>query len=188
LDFQATPFCILVFTYLLLSKKTPLKLLRDSVKRLKKLADENTGKAILYIYLNIRKGTKEKYVAAVKFRLHAWSDIISKKKTKVNTTSEDKWIEWKDNIPRTGMGNDDIALVHFIPDAFGIDATKTFTDKLVEFAKSNGVTQPGTGADRSGRNKAEGYIRRQNEIVGMVKLVRAWHAIGKTVRQFIFTY
>ena len=37
------------------------------------------------------------------------------------------------------------------------------------------------GADLNGRNAAESYVDRKGEIVGCIKLVKYWHAIGHTV-------
>lgn len=39
----------------------------------------------------------------------------------------------------------------------------------------------GTGADGSGRNCADSYVYHDEELVGLVKLVSAWHGIGHTV-------
>ena len=38
------------------------------------------------------------------------------------------------------------------------------------------------GADKKGRNAAESYVKREGELVGCIKLVKIWHAIGHTVR------
>lgn len=37
------------------------------------------------------------------------------------------------------------------------------------------------GADMNGRNAAESYVEREGELVGCIKLVKLWHAIGHTV-------
>jgi len=38
-----------------------------------------------------------------------------------------------------------------------------------------------SGADLNGRNSAESYVDREGELVGCIKLVKLWHAIGHTV-------
>lgn len=38
------------------------------------------------------------------------------------------------------------------------------------------------GADLNGRNSADSYVVREGELVGCIKLVKLWHAIGHTVR------
>jgi len=39
-----------------------------------------------------------------------------------------------------------------------------------------------SGADLKGRNTAQSYVQRDGELVGCIKLVKLWHAIGHTVR------
>lgn len=39
-----------------------------------------------------------------------------------------------------------------------------------------------SGADLKGRNAAQSYVQRDGELVGCIKLVKLWHAIGHTVR------
>lgn len=38
-----------------------------------------------------------------------------------------------------------------------------------------------SGADINGRNAAKSYVERDGELVGCIKLVKLWHAIGHTV-------
>jgi len=42
-----------------------------------------------------------------------------------------------------------------------------------------------SGADLGGRNAAESYVKREGELVGCIKLVKLWHAIGHTVRPMV---
>ena len=44
------------------------------------------------------------------------------------------------------------------------------------------------GADLNGRNTAESYVEREGELVGCIKLVKLWHAIGHTVRISVSIY
>jgi hypothetical protein len=44
------------------------------------------------------------------------------------------------------------------------------------------------GADLNGRNAAESYIKREGELVGCIKLVKLWHAIGHSVRIVYIPY
>jgi hypothetical protein len=44
------------------------------------------------------------------------------------------------------------------------------------------------GADLNGRNAADSYVNRKGELVGCIKLVKLWHAIGHTVRIVNFLY
>lgn len=44
------------------------------------------------------------------------------------------------------------------------------------------------GADGNGRNSAESYVEREGELVGCIKLVKLWHAIGHTVRIVVILY
>lgn len=44
----------------------------------------------------------------------------------------------------------------------------------------------GKGADGKGRNAESSYIKRKGELVGIIKLVLLWHAIGHTVGYFHF--
>lgn len=65
---------------------------------------------------------------------------------------------------------------------------------LMQMGKSVKLTI--SGADLNGRNAAESYVEREGELVGCIKLVKLWHAIGHTVRivdiiydlRFIFLY
>lgn len=45
-----------------------------------------------------------------------------------------------------------------------------------------------SGADLKGRNAVESYVQRDNELVGCIKLVKLWHAIGHTVRLVVIIY
>lgn len=42
-----------------------------------------------------------------------------------------------------------------------------------------------SGADTSGRNAPESYVERDGELVGCIKLVKLWHAIGHTVSPMV---
>jgi hypothetical protein len=44
--------------------------------------------------------------------------------------------------------------------------------------------QVGGGADGTGRNCAKSYLKRKNEVAGIIKLVKLWHAIGHTASTF----
>lgn len=44
------------------------------------------------------------------------------------------------------------------------------------------------GADLNGRNAPDSYMKRKGELVGCIKLVKLWHAIGHTVRIFDILY
>jgi hypothetical protein len=44
------------------------------------------------------------------------------------------------------------------------------------------------GADLNGRNNAQSYVKRKGELVGCIKLVKLWHAIGHTVRIVVILY
>jgi hypothetical protein len=44
------------------------------------------------------------------------------------------------------------------------------------------------GADLNGRNAADSYVDREGELVGCIKLVKLWHAIGHTVRNVDILY
>ena len=43
-----------------------------------------------------------------------------------------------------------------------------------------------SGADLNGRNSIESYLERDGELVGCIKLVKLWHAIGHTVCLVVF--
>ncbi len=45
-----------------------------------------------------------------------------------------------------------------------------------------------SGADLNGRNSIESYLQRDGELVGCIKLVKLWHAIGHTVCLAIFKF
>ena len=45
-----------------------------------------------------------------------------------------------------------------------------------------------SGADLNSRNAAESYVERDGELVGCIKLVKLWHAIGHTVCLSIIQY
>ena len=45
-----------------------------------------------------------------------------------------------------------------------------------------------SGADLKGRNAVESYVQRDNELMGCIKLVKLWHAIGHTVRLVVILY
>ena len=45
-----------------------------------------------------------------------------------------------------------------------------------------------SGADLMGRNAAESYVERDGELVGCIKLVKLWHAIGHTVCLMVILY
>ena len=51
---------------------------------------------------------------------------------------------------------------------------------LMQMGKSVKLTI--SGADLNGRNAVESYVEREGELVGCIKLVKLWHAIGHTVR------
>lgn len=44
------------------------------------------------------------------------------------------------------------------------------------------------GADLNGRNAADSYVERKGELMGCIKLVKMWHAIGQTVRLVVILY
>lgn len=53
--------------------------------------------------------------------------------------------------------------------------------KILMELGNNVQLEVGTGADGSGRNSADSYVYHEQELVGLVKLVSAWHGIGHTV-------
>jgi hypothetical protein len=46
----------------------------------------------------------------------------------------------------------------------------------------------GGGADGNGRNSAKSYIKRKGELLGLIKLVLLWHAIGHPVSAYNSTF
>jgi hypothetical protein len=55
-------------------------------------------------------------------------------------------------------------------------------DVLMNMAKGVKL-KVGGGADAKGRNGRHSYVRRSGEVVGIIKLVKLWHAIGHSVRE-----
>jgi hypothetical protein len=106
----------------------------------------------------------------------SWSPIMA------TVATEGTNVVWdSDTIPRTAVSNDGVALVHHIPRAFDEHETQKYTAILIQYATNTGIDPPGKGADSKGRNNSADYVKRKGENNGLVKIVRAWHAIGHPV-------
>jgi hypothetical protein len=104
-------------------------------------------------------------------------------------------LDWKDNIPRTAISADGVALVHYFPRFLkqkGIvspDLTdilclpdspdqNKLTQKLLTYAQAVPPHRSKYGLDQ--------FVGRKGEICGEINIVRAWHAIGHPVGVFFF--
>ena len=59
-------------------------------------------------------------------------------------------------------------------------------DNLMTMAKGVNL-KLGGGADAAGRDNCDSYVKRPGEVVGIIKLVKMWHAIGNTVSYFLYS-
>jgi hypothetical protein len=103
-------------------------------------------------------------------------------------------VTWADNIPRSATSGDGVDLVHYLPrlvkDAGVVSASSekipnvanlcqaTLTKVILDYTE---IVKPQVGKSATSADKAGVYVDRDGELMGEIRCVRHWHAIGQPV-------